>query len=224
MAVAHSLQTWRLDLTEARERQRVLRRDAEYRHPTVDEVTRTLNGGTPANAGDLAALVSDRLRELAERIRTANTDDWRQYWNQPHGQPATPKHEDAWRDALLSDLRLLLPQGVDAQPEGQYAHDKRADIRVAYRGFQVPVKLKKNGHRELWRAARNQLLERYSIDPATGGYGIYLVLWFGGDCTQPPPAGVRPENPVELQSRLEAGLTEDERRKVSVVVVDVSGA
>ena len=38
--------------------------------------------GAPANAGDLAALVSDRLRELAVKIRTGNTDDWRQYWNE----------------------------------------------------------------------------------------------------------------------------------------------
>ena len=94
----------------------------------------------------------DLLQELAGRIRTDNTDDWRQYWNEPHGQSPSPKHEDHCRDALLSALRQRLPQGVDAQPEGQYANDKRADIRVSYRDFHVPVEIKRNKHRDLWKA------------------------------------------------------------------------
>ena len=52
---------------------------------------------------------------------------------------------------LLSDLRTRLPTGVDAQPEGPYARDKRADIRVACGDFEVPVEIKKNRHRDLWR-------------------------------------------------------------------------
>ena len=126
-----NLQPWRRYLTDALERQRVLRRDAEYRHPTVAAVCATLNGGTPANAGDLAALLVDWLHEMARAIRDGNTDDWRQYWNvDPYGKPLKPRPENVCRDALLSDLRQHLPDGVDAQPEGQYAHDKRADIRV----------------------------------------------------------------------------------------------
>ena len=33
---------------------------------------------------------------------------------------------------------------------------------------------------------RNQLIAKYTIDPDTDGYGIYLVFWFGKDRTQPP--------------------------------------
>ncbi len=221
LVASHSLQTWQLNLTKARERQRVLRRDAEYRHPILEEVIQTLNGAAPANAGDLAALVTDLLRDLAEQIRTANTDDWRQYWNEPHQEDPTPKHEDHCRDALLSDLRACLPDGVDAQPEGQYANDKRSDIRVWYQGFQVPVEIKKSASSELWSAARTQLIAQYTRDPATGGYGIYLVFWLGEGCT-PPPCGALPADSDELQTRLERQLSEDEQRKVSVVVVDVS--
>ena len=204
--------------------QRVTRRDASYRHPTIEQVCQTLNGGTPANPGDLAALVMDRLRELADQIRRGNTDDWSQYWNEPHKKSPTPKHEDRCRDALLSDLqlRLRLLQGVDAQPEGQYANDKRADIRVSYGDFQVPVEIKKNMHRDLWSACKNQLIKLYTSAPDTDGYGIYLVFWFGKDRTQPPPSGTRPANPEELKNRLEATLSPDEARKISVCVVDVS--
>lgn len=215
---------WRGVLLPARDTQRLIRRDAGYRHLDVEQVCRTLNGGAPANAADLAALVRDNLCELGVKIRTGNTDDWRQYWNEnDHRKPVTPRHEDACRDALLSDLRERLPPSVDAQPEGQYAQDKRADIRVSCRDFQIPVEAKKNKHRDLWRAMQDQLIRQYTTDPATGGYGIYLVFWFGPGDTPPPPSGPRPSSPQELQEKLEATLAEDQVRKISVCVIDVSG-
>ena len=217
-----ALSRWRDVLAHAKDTQRVIRRDAGYRHPKIDQICRTLNGGTPANAGDLAALVRDRLCDLAVKIRTGNTDDWRQYWNE---KPRTPRHENFCRDALLSDLRERLPDGVDAQPEGPYARDRRADIRVSCQDFhfQVPVEVKKNEHRGLWSAMKNQLIKQYTSDPATNGYGIYLVFWFGETYTQLPPTAPRPDSPQELQRKLEATLSEDLARKISVCVIDVSG-
>ena len=213
---------WRAELSRARDSQQIVRRDAEYRHPTIEQVRETLRGGAPANPGDLAALLVERLQEIAMRIRTGNTDDWRQYWDEPSGQEPTPKHEDHCRDALLSDLRQCLPPGIDAQPEGQYANDNRADIRVACRDFQVPIEIKKNSHRELWRAIQNQLIAQSTIDSATGGHGIYLVFWFGRNHTQRAPDGIRPDSPAELKRQLERTLSEDEARKISVCVIDVS--
>ena len=219
-----ALSRWQDVLSQARDSQSVIRRDAGYRHPDIEQVCQTLNGGSPANAGDLAALVRDRLCEIADQIRTGNTDDWRQYWNEDrNGRPCKPKPENSCRDALLSDLRQRLPQGVDAQPEGQYARDKRADIRVSCQNFQVPVEVKKNSHRELWSALQKQLIAQYTSDPATDGHGIYLVFWFGKDCAQPPPSGTRPESPQDLEKQLKATLSEDEAHKISVCVIDVSG-
>ena len=68
---------------------------------------------------------------------------------------------------------------MDAQPEGRYANDTRADIRVACNDFHVPLEIKRHYHPKLWTAARDQLIAKYTANPATGGYGIYLVLWFG---------------------------------------------
>ena len=218
-----ALSRWQDVLAHAKDSQRVIRRDAGYRHPKIEQVIRTLDAGTPANAGDLVALVRDRLCDLAVNIRTGNTDDWRQYWNEDsYGRTSSPKHEDSCRDTLLSDLRERLPKGVDAQPEGQYARDKRADIRVACQDFQVPIEVKKNGHRDLWSAMKNQLIKQYTSDPATDGYGIYLVFWFGKSYTQPPPSGPRPDSPQELQTKLEATLSDDLARKITVCVIDVS--
>lgn len=218
------LSRWHNALSRAQDTQRATWRDASYRHPTIEQVCQTLNGGTPANPGDLAALVMDRLDEIARKIRGGPTSDWRQYWNvDQYNHPICEKPENACRDNLLSDLEDKLKQlGIDAQPEGQYANGKRSDIRVSFRGFNVPVEIKRNKHRDLWSALRNQLIAQYTSAPDTEGYGIYLVFWFGKDRTQPPPAGTRPADAKELKERLQATLSPNEAHKISVGVIDVS--
>ena len=213
-----ALSAWRDVLSHAQDVQQVIRRDADYHHPTIEQVCQTLQGGTPANPGDLAALVMDRLDELAVQIREGNTDDWHQYWNlDPYGRPMEPIPENSCRNALLSDLQQRLrPQGIDARREVQHANDKRADICVSYKGFQVPVEVKRNMSQDLWRAMRDQLMAKYASAPETDGYGIYLVFWFGKEYAQGPT------DAKEMKERLEKKLSADERRKISVCVIDVS--
>ena len=217
-----ALEQWRDTLKHAQNDQRTIRRDAGYRHPDIKQVCETLDGGTPANPADLAALLMDRLREISDQIR-GNTDDWRQYWNvDSHGRPQKPRPEKPCRDALLSDLRQRLPQGVDAEREGSYANDKEADIRVSYEGFNVPVEIKRNLHPELWSAIHNQLIAKYTIDPDTDGYGIYLVFWFGKEDTKTPHKRGYPADAEEMKKWLEDSLSPEEARKISVCVIDVS--
>ena len=219
-----ALSRWREVLSQAQEVQQVTRRDASYRHPAADQVCQTLNGDTPANAADLAALVTDQLEEIARKIRRGSTSDWRQYWNvDQYNRPTCEKPENACRDNLLSDLQNRLEQlNIDAQPEGPFANDKRSDIRVCFEGSNVPVEIKKNSHQKLWSSLRNQLIAQYTIDPGTDGYGVYLVFWFGKELTQVPPSGTRPANAEELKKRLEETLSESEARKISICVIDVS--
>ena len=221
------LSHWRAELVRARDEQFAVRRDADYRHPAAEQVCRALDDGPPASAGDLAALVTERLDEVGRRIRADNANGWRPFWNEnPRSRVCTtPKHEDSCRDALLGELRRWLPDEVDAQPEGRYANDKRADIRVSCRNFQVPIEVKKSLHRHLWSALREQLIARYARDPATDGYGIYVVLWFGdidGRGPPAPPSGGPPRGPGALRQRLQGTLTPEEARKISVCVIDVS--
>ena len=202
---------------------RTTRNDAGYRHSDIVRVCQTFSNEAPANAADLAALLVDRLSEIAERVRTDNADEWRKYWNEDsHGRPHNPRHENSCRDILLPDLRGLLPKGLDAQPEGQYVNDKRTDIRVSCEDFHVPIEIKKNGNRGLLSSLRSQLIDQYTRDPATGGYGIYLVLWFGKKYSKPLPSGTRPRDFQELKKSIESLLSEDESRKISVCVIDVS--
>ncbi len=215
---------WHDRLVSAHERQHVVHRDALCRHPGVSEVQRTLSHGAPANAADLSALLQDRIADIAAAVRGGNDNPWRNYWSDDRSRPPTkPKHEDSCRDALLGDLKeRLRPVGVDATPEGRYAADNRADIRASCSEFNVPIEIKKNSHPDLWTAIHRQLIDKYTIDQATSGYGIYLVLWFGADETKTPPDGKRPDTPEALKHRLEQGLTPDEARKISVIVMDVT--
>ena len=222
-----NLHRWQTALQRAQFEQRAARREACFRHPDIRQVSYTLKNQSPANTGDLAALTTDVLQEMAHRIRNGNTDDYRQFWNEGTLRKLdTPKHEDACRDALLSDLQQrLAPFGIDAQPEGHYADGKRADIRVAFGGidgFEVPIEIKKNSHRNLWRAMHDQLIAQYTRDPRAHGFGIYLVFWFGADQTQPPPSGSRPRTPDELKQRLQGLLSVDESRKISICIIDVA--
>ena len=220
-----ALVRWQSLLSEAQENQRVIWRDAGFSHPNIEQVCKTLSNDDPANAADLAALVVDWIHEIAEEIQTGNTDDWRPYWNEDsYGRPCSPKPENSCRDALLSKLKESLPHGVDAQPEGSYANDARADIRISCCNFNVPVEIKKSCHRDLWSAIKTQLIAQYTRDPDADGYGIYLVLWFGytEDCRPAMGSGPQLKGASELENRLSSTLSAAENLKISICVIDVA--
>ena len=199
-----TLRSWKAYLDDALDRQNTVRREAGFHHPDVDQVLKTLDDGNPANVTDLAALTFDVLTAIARNIRDGSTSDWRQYWNwdqKSHRQRLEPIHEDHCRDRLLSNLQGRIGRlGIDAAPEGRYADERRSDIRVSCGDFNVPVEIKKSGHRDLWSAIRNQLIAKYTRDPNAGRHGIYVVFWFGKDYCQPPESGSRPGSAIELGS------------------------
>ena len=56
-----SLSKWSDYIERARNDQRVLHRETTYSYPVLEQLRRVLDDGEPANAGDLSALVVDRL-------------------------------------------------------------------------------------------------------------------------------------------------------------------
>ena len=221
-----ALEPWAPAITEVRHRHLRKRREHQFRHCDIRQATKTLANEDPANATDLAALLVDVLEELSKRIRDGSTSDWRQYWNVDSSNRATnPKPENACRDALLSDLRNRVDRlGIDAQPEGTYAADKRADIRASFGGFNVPIEIKRSCHRDLWSAVKGQLIAKYTKDPGANGYGIYVVFWFGNTkrCRPTQHSRWTPPNAAALRLKITETLSEQERQMISVCVIDVS--
>jgi len=215
-----ALSKWHSRLRQALHTQRAKKREVTFRHVSLKQVRDTLNNGPPANVADLACITRERIRELAKRIKYGNTNDFRQYWEK---YPEKRQYEETCRDRFLSDLRPLLENmQIDAQPEGRYAVEGRADIRVSSGGYNLPIEIKCNNSQDLWHGIRKQLIERYTIDPGAHGYGLYLVFWFGYEKTPPhPESGPKPRTPAELEERLNQLLRNDEeRKKISVCVVD----
>jgi len=219
-----SLKAWRDELRHHREAQLRIRNEAGFRRADASAIVAVLANGPPANPRDLRALLVDHLRDLAKEARDGETTGYRQYWNvDSHGRPTAPRPENDCRDRLLDLLRLRLRSvGVDAQPEGEYRENTRADIRASFRSFNVPIEVKPEWAAGLWTSLRGQLMTQYVVAPGTDGNGIYLVFWFGGEYMNSAPSDGRPkpQSASELEDRLRALLSEDERRLIDVIVFD----
>lgn len=213
------MKQWHDSLNRALYDQRIARRKVLFKPATVKQVCDTLANLKPASAADLWALTVDQLKRLISEIRNGNTNDYRQYW-----EGDRPRIEDDCRDALLSDLKPPLSRlGILAEPEGRYADEKRADIKVMFASHHIPVEIKREMHKDLWKAIGGQLVAKYGRETSSDGYGIFIVFWFTGQSMPVPgDGGVRPKTPQELQQRLTATVPEALKHKIAVLVVDCS--
>lgn len=224
MASDASLQAWKREIIDAQERQARYRRAAKHSDLSLEQIQKTLKGSSPANAADLVGLTLDALEKLADDIRKGPASAWRQYWHRDPKtrKPIEPQHENDCRDILLSGLATELEKyQVGVQSEGYYADGRRADIRISYgSNLAIPVEIKKNSHLDLWRGITEQLIPKYTRDPKSDGYGIYLVFWFGAEYTKViPPI---PQCPTELKDLLEKQLDPELSRRIHVFVIDVA--
>jgi hypothetical protein len=221
-----TLTKWASKLREAQAAQQIVRRDATYERPMWPQVCAALQQGAPSSAADIAAVVNDTIEDLKDQVRRSDLNLNHQYWNaDPHKKATTPRHEELCRDTLADQLRSRLERfEIACLPETHHADGKRSDLwcTTGTRGG-VPIEVKRDGHAELWVATRGQLIARYASDPRANGNGIYLVLWFGDPKQIPlPPSGARPQTPEELQLMLEVNLSDNEKRLVTIHVLDCS--
>ncbi len=213
---------WHSELRFAIHGQATVQRETEFEYPDVEKIVHTLSNREPSSAADLAALTLDHLNALARRVRDGSDNEYRSYWNDPD-DPNTAKRrsEDDCRNLVLKDLNLLLkPDGASARKEELVVENNRADIGAFFAGYFVPIEIKADDERNLWTSLRTQLVEQYIRDPRTNGYGIYLVLWFGGKGMPPPPSGSKPQNAQQLADRLRALLSPEDRHRIYICVID----
>lgn len=222
------LHAWHGVLRHYREAQRVASREANFRRAGAADVVRTLANAQPANAADLHALLVQHLRDMEHDDRDGNAAGYLRYWNvDSHGRPTEPRPENECQKRLFELLKeRIRPTGIDLQREHQRRNDKRVDLSASFGGiggFNVPIELKVESNRNFWGELRDKLIAHYVRDPGAEGFGIYLVFWFGGK-GMPAAAdgGKRPGSARELEDRLRATLTPEERHRIEVVAMDCS--
>lgn len=216
------LRHWVEELRRAMNAQRIVRRDAGFVYPDHSQVSGTLFGDVPANATDVFAIVNEVLLDLGRELQSHDLNIYRQFWNEDaHGRLLEPKPEESCRDALAFLLRERLKRySITCDAEARHVREKRSDMWCVYCSYGIPIEIKQDKHRDLWRGIMDQLIAKYSIDPRAHGHGIYVVLWFGGKQMPPPPSGAKPRTPEELMRRLNGQLTPEQRRHVSVCVLN----
>jgi hypothetical protein len=229
LAADGKLASYRDTILHAQAEQTARRRELEFRQPDWREASVALANGAPANVADLCALVASLLADIAVQIGSANTDIYKQFWNEDrYGRPQEEKPEESCRDVLVTLLRpRLLKFGAMAEPEGHMAADRRTDIAVSMPGMKVVIELKRDSHGEVWSAAETQLDRFYTRDPEAKGFGIYGVFWFGGNRKgklKPAPDGVIPPTAAAMADALRDRLPEKTRARIDVIVLDVSGS
>lgn len=217
-----TLRAWHPNLTDLAYQQKIRRRETDFRHRNVEEVLRVIEHARPVGPADLVATAITLLEEVAKDIRDGDTSDWQTYWKSEEGKPV-PQHEDFCRNRLRSKLEprshLL---GIGIETDSLCVNNKRPDFRFSCNGFKVPVEIKKSNNRHLWVAIENQLIRRYVRGPETGGNGIYVALWFGKEFCKATESGTLPEDADHLKQCLLETLSEKERNKIKVCVIDVA--
>jgi hypothetical protein len=186
-------------------------RDADFKRPTAQGVCTLLAGGPPISMKDFQSLAVDILDDIAADIHGGNDNKWKSFWILAgRGALDKPKIENDSRYAMLPWIEpYLISRDITIEPEAAAADQKRVDIRLTHAGTStLPIEVKRDDNAGLWTAIQNQLQEFYANDPKTGGYGIYLVIWYGkgGKGCKTPPKSLAigtPTTATELQAALE---------------------
>ncbi len=209
--------------------QRRVRLDVEYDRPTWFQAVQALSNKAPATVSDFHALLSAYLRDFRHEIAHGNTDIWKMFWNvDQYSRAEEPRPEEACRDALVTLLRQrLAPLGIQMEPEGHMAGDKRADISAVMPGKKILCELKRDYHADLWTAMEGQLERFYAHDPESKGLGFYIVFWFGDKRPTSIPKAPRgmepPTSAQDLEAKLLSILPPEMAARLKVIVIDVSG-
>ena len=135
-------------------------------------------------------------------------------------EPWTAKMENECRDRILEFLRPRLP-GISVEKEGNFVEDNRADIVITHNGARLPIELKRSMHREIWESWNTQLAQ-YTKEPATEGYGMYVILWFGTAKVASPPGFKKPKSAADARKILTEMIEKSGNARTRGFVLDLS--
>lgn len=196
--------------------------ESAYAPPSLGAINAIARNIAPESAADLQALVVDELATAQAKIKSDDAESWRGFYD----DNGVPFVEERCRDHLLG----LLRQGsneITFDPETHIAGDKEVDIACSVGTLRIPIEVKGQWHKDLWKGADIQLDTLYTPDWRAEGRGIYLVLWFGNQ--QQPSKRIKsrgrgvksPKTADELREMLIAGSRSTREGRVVIFVLDL---
>jgi len=200
-----------------------LRVETSYLPPTLEAIAAITRDVAPVTMPDLQQFMLEELDVVQRMVFSDDVESWRGFYDGEH----TPHNEEWCRDHLLLLLRQTC-RDVVLTPEVHIGGDKEVDIGCAVGMLRMPIEIKCQWHRDLWRAADSQLDKFYSQDWSAEGRGIYLVLWFGRQddpskrLRTPGRERAIPTSPQDLQHMLTSSSQAILEGRVAVVVMDLS--
>jgi hypothetical protein len=200
-----------------------IRVEATYVPPSLDVIETIARDQVPVTAEDLQAAMCEELEVVQAKVKSDDAESWRGFFD----DQGVPYDEERCRDHLLGLLRQG-SNGITLEPEVHVAGDKEVDIACSVGTVRMPIEIKGQWHRELWRAADHQLDPLYARDWRAEGRGIYLVLWFGDvqqsnkSLTSRGRGTLPPRTPQELHDLLSAESRAVGDGRVVVFVLDLS--
>ncbi len=204
--------------------QRRARANAEWKAHNVRELAKLVTDGPPIDHADLQREVLAVLDVVQDKIRSSSEDVWRFFY----ANLETLEHQtEDWCSDQLVTLLKQSDRRIVFDREKHLGDDREGDISCTSNELSVAVECKGQWHPDLWTAYDRQLSQQQAVDWRAGGYGIYVVYWFGekvGTLTGPPRGTgiVKPRDAAQLEASLNnltraAGLA-----KIAVKVLDVS--
>ena len=154
--------------------------------PALSDVANLLDAGVLVSVEDMRALLIEEFEGLQRWLKGAETDPLEVFW--PNGKRVD---ENTARNRIVEKLQdRMNALNACVVIEHHMADSNRCDITASSvidgNKALLVCEVKGQWHRELYTAAANQLVERYSIHPDAAYQGVYLALWFG---TQEKVAG-----------------------------------
>lgn len=206
----HENDIWSNKIKHAIDERKQAQMDAQgYGHYPLEYVKNFLLAQSIISEKDFFEDVCIRLNKLASRIHDSRDEEKDKFYNLK-----VPKDENACRNILLNDLKLLYEKEWILTREKYEANDKRVDINIKYKNnnkYEVQIECKKDKNPDLLNGIQKQLIDQYLYESSSVQYGIYFIFYFGE---------VK-RTPAELLEELKSKISSGYKDKIEIILLDL---
>ncbi|MGO8419778.1 hypothetical protein ACC807_02050 [Rhizobium ruizarguesonis] len=194
----------------------------DFRAPDPADINKLLDKNDVASVEDMRALMVQELGEVQNWLKGSETDPLDMFY--PGGNRVD---ENTARNRIVDRLQgRMTALGLSVIIERHMAGSNRCDITTStvIRGINhlLVIEVKGQWNKELFTAASAQLDERYAIHPDAARQGVYLVLWYGNGEKIAGLSDLTTSTAAELKTKILSGMSEELRRRIDVVILDLS--